>query len=88
MPQGLEPGLGVPVGDERRAQVLEGLAAGDVVVVVVAVDHVLDGRRRDLLDLGQVGLGGLGPEVGDGSVAVTPSGVTTNIDWCPAKRKM
>src|SRR5206468_5988893 len=43
------------VRDERGAGVLERLAAGDVVEVVVTVDHVLDRLARDLLDLVDVG---------------------------------
>jgi len=47
--------LGFLVRDEGRAGLLERLAAGDMVEVVVAVDHVLDRLARDLLDLVDVG---------------------------------
>ena len=60
--------------DERRAQVLERLAAGDVIVVAVAVDHVLDRLLGDLLDL--VDVGRSRPAAGRrpiGSVAITPA---------------
>ena len=47
--------LGSLVRDDSRASVLEGLAAGDVVEVMVAVDQILDRLARDLLDLVDVG---------------------------------
>src|SRR6266849_1481668 len=46
-----EPLAGAPVSDDRHSGVLEGLAAGDVVEVVVAIDQILDRLARDLLDL-------------------------------------
>ena len=49
----------------RGAGVLECLAAGDVVEVVVAVDQVLDRLVGDLLDLVDVGLPAGRPAVGD-----------------------
>ena len=49
--QHLEPLGRVLVRDDPRAGVLERLAAGDVVEVVVAVDQVLDRLVGDLLDL-------------------------------------
>jgi hypothetical protein len=55
------------VREERCAEILERLAAGDVVVVMVAVDHVPDWRRSDFLDLVDVG--------GDGVRAVQPDRV-------------
>src|SRR5439155_4109462 len=42
------------VGDDFRAGILERLAGGDVVVVVMAVDEVLDRLVGDLPDLGDV----------------------------------
>ena len=62
---GEDPILGAPVGDDRRAGILERLAAGDVVVVVVAVDQVLDRLVGDLLDLLDVGLDHFRPAVAD-----------------------
>ena len=52
--------------DDRGARILERLAAGDVVVVVVAVDQVLDRLVGDLLDLVDVGGHRLRPPVADG----------------------
>ncbi len=49
-------GLGVLLGDEGRAHVLERLAAGDMVEVDVAVDHVFDRRLADRLDGVDIGL--------------------------------
>jgi hypothetical protein len=49
--QGLEPRGGVLVRDDPGAGVLERLAAGDVVEVVMAVDQELDRLVGDLLDL-------------------------------------
>ena len=60
-----EPLLGPLVRDDGGAGVLERLAAGDVVVVMVAVDQVLDRLFRDLLDLVDVGLPARRPAVGD-----------------------
>jgi len=57
--------LGLAVRDDLRARVLERLAAGDVVVVVVAVDEVLDRLVGDLPDLGHVRRAALRPAVGD-----------------------
>ena len=51
----LQERLGPPLGDEDGAEILERLAARDVVVVAVAVDDVLDRRLGDLADLGDVG---------------------------------
>ena len=61
----LEALLGALVRDDLRAGVLERLAAGDVVVVVVAVDQVLDRLVGDLLDLLDVGHRRFRPPVGD-----------------------
>ena len=55
--QDLEPRLGAVMRDERRAGVLERLAAGGMVEVVVAVDDVADRLVGDLADLGEVDLG-------------------------------
>jgi hypothetical protein len=52
--QRLEPRLRVAVRDDRGAGLLEGLAAGDMVVVVMAVDQILDRRLRDLADLREI----------------------------------
>ena len=60
-----QPLLGPLVRDDGGARVLERLAAGDVVVVVVAVDQVLDRLVGDLLDLVDVGLPAGRPAVGD-----------------------
>ena len=60
--------------DDLCAGLLEGLAAGDVVVMVMAVDQVFDRRLGDLLDFLDVGLRRLRPAVADGSVAITPAG--------------
>ena len=43
--------------DDGRASILERLAAGDVVEVVVAVDQVADRRLSDLADLVVFGRG-------------------------------
>ena len=51
-----DPRLGIGLGDEGRAHVLERLAAGDMVEVAVAVDHVLDRRLADRLDGVDIGL--------------------------------
>ena len=61
----LEPLRGVLVRDDRGAGVLERLAAGDVVEVVVAVDQVLDRLVGDLLDLVDILLPAGRPAVGD-----------------------
>ena len=45
--------------DEHRTHVLERLAAGDMVVMMVAVNDVADRRVRDLADLGEVDLAAL-----------------------------
>src|SRR5262245_35431450 len=50
-------GLGVRVGDKGRAEVLEWLAAGDVVEMAVAVNDVLDRRLGHGLDRVDIGLG-------------------------------
>src|SRR6185295_18165713 len=57
--------FGPLVGDDGGARVLECLAAGDVVVVVVAVDQVLDRLFRDFLDLVDIGLPTRRPAIGD-----------------------
>ena len=49
-----EPVLRMLVRDEFRAGVLERLAARDVIVVMMAVDHVLDRLLRDLFDLREI----------------------------------
>src|SRR5262249_22870772 len=49
-------GLGVGVGDKGRAEILECLAAGDVVEMAVAVDDVLDRRLGHGLDRVDIGL--------------------------------
>jgi hypothetical protein len=64
--QRLQARLRVHVRDERGARVLEGLAALDVIVVVVAVHHVLDGRLGDLPDLRDIRRRRLEPPLGDG----------------------
>ena len=51
--------------DHDGARILEWLAAGDVVVMVVAVDQVFDGLLGDLLDLGEIGRRRLRPAVAD-----------------------
>src|SRR5215475_14837934 len=48
--------LGIPVGYEDRAQILEWLAASDVIEMAVAVDHVFDRRLGDLPDFLDIGL--------------------------------
>ena len=53
------------VRDDSGAGILEGLAAGDVIEVVVAVDQVLDRLAGDLLDLVHIGLSARRPAVGD-----------------------
>ena len=45
-----EPLLGAAMRDDNGARVLERLAAGDVIVVVVAVDQILDRRLGDLAE--------------------------------------
>ena len=57
--------LGALVRDDRGAGVLERLAAGDVIEVVVAVDQELDRLVRHLLDFGDVVLPGCRPAVAD-----------------------
>jgi len=61
----LETLLGALVGDDPRPGILERLAAGDVVEVVVAVDQIADRLVADLPDLLDVGGRGLRPAVGD-----------------------
>ena len=61
----LEAFLGSLVRDERGAGVLEGFAAGDVVEMVVAVNHVSDRLGRDLLDLVEIGRDRLWTSVAD-----------------------
>ena len=53
------------MGNEDRAGILEYLAAGYVVEVVMAVDNVLDRLVCDLADLVQEKLPSIGPTVGD-----------------------
>src|SRR5215475_12694983 len=48
--------LHLPVRDDARAGVLERLAAGDVVVVVMAVDQIFDRLIGHLLDFVDIGL--------------------------------
>ena len=57
--------LGPLVRDDRGARILEGLAAGDVVVVMMAVDQELDRLVGDLLDLGDIVLPAGRSAVGD-----------------------
>src|SRR5581483_967779 len=57
--------LGAAMGDHCSAGILEHLAAGNVVVVMVAVDQVLDRRLRDFADFVEVGLGCLRAAVAD-----------------------
>jgi hypothetical protein len=57
--------LGLAMGDDGGARILEGFAAGDVVEVMVAVDEVLDGGAlAHFLDLVDVLLAALGPAIG------------------------
>ena len=63
--QRLEVLLGAALGDEGRAEILERPATGDVVEVMVAVDHVFDRRRRDFPDLVEIGLDRLRPQIAD-----------------------
>ena len=70
--------LGVLVGDEGRAQVLERLAAGDVVEMAVAVDHVLDRRLGHGLD--GVDIGFRRPPLADRVGGDHARRVTMNID--------
>ena len=51
--------------DEGGAGILERLAAGDVVIVAVAVDHVADRRLGDLADFRDVGRHRLRPALAD-----------------------
>jgi hypothetical protein len=53
------------VRDELGACIFERLAAGDVIEVVVAVNHVPDRLVRDLLDLFYIGRHRLGAAVAD-----------------------
>ena len=57
--------LGALVRHEGRARILERLAAGDVIVVMVAVDHVADRRAGDLPDLVDIGGDRLRPVAAD-----------------------
>ena len=70
---------GIAVRDEGRAEVFERLATGDVVEMAVAVDDVFDRRLGHRLDRVDIGL--RRPPFTDRSVAITPAGVTMNIDW-------
>jgi hypothetical protein len=67
------------VCDELGAGILERFAARDVIVVVVAVDHIFDRLVGDLLDRIDVLLAALRLAKATGSVAMTPSLVTTNM---------
>ena len=51
-----DAGLGVRVGDKGRAEVFERLAAGDVVEMAVAVNHIFDRRFGHGLDRVDIGL--------------------------------
>src|SRR5262244_4319352 len=62
----LEALLGVLVRDERGAGVLEGFAAGDMVIVVMTVNDVPDRLVRDLLDLVDISCHRLRTPVTDG----------------------
>jgi hypothetical protein len=53
------------VRDELGAKILEWLAAGDVVVMMMTVDHVLDRLVRDFLDLVDINRDRLGPRQPD-----------------------
>ena len=64
--QFLEPHFRLLVRDDRGARVLERLAAGDVVEVVVAVNQVFDRLAGDLADFRDVVGAAGGPAVGDG----------------------
>ena len=57
--------FGFLVRDERGAGVLEGLTAGYMIEMMMAVNHVPDRLIRDLLDLVQVSGHRLGPSVAD-----------------------
>src|SRR5262245_15507689 len=60
-----EPLARILVRDDGGAGVLERLAAGDVIEVVVAVDQVADRRLRDLADFGDVIRPAGGPAIAD-----------------------
>ena len=60
-----QPLLGALVRDHHGAGILERFAAGDVVVMVVAVDQIFDGLVGDLLDLGDIGHRRLRPAIAD-----------------------
>jgi hypothetical protein len=53
------------VRDDRGPSVLECLAAGDVIVVMVAIDQIFDRLVGDLLDLVDVLLAAVWPTLGD-----------------------
>ncbi len=57
--------LGTLVSNHRRAGILEGLAAGDVIEVVVTVDQVPDRRLGDFPDLVNVLLSAIRTAIGD-----------------------
>src|SRR6478609_7226927 len=61
-----KPLFGAAMRDDGRALVLEHFAAGSVVVVMVAVDQVLDRRLGDLADLVQIGFCRLRAAIADG----------------------
>src|SRR5262245_28701819 len=60
-----KPLLGPPVRNDGGARVLERLAAGDVIIVMMAVDQELDRLIGHLLDLGDIVLAAGRPAVGD-----------------------
>ena len=63
--QDRQPLLGATVRHHDGAGVLERLAAGNVIVMMVAVDQVLDRRLRDLPDFIEIGLYRLRPAITD-----------------------
>lgn len=60
-----KPFLGAAVRNHSSAGILEHLAAGNVVIVVMAVDQVLDRRFGDLADFFQIGFCRLRAPVAD-----------------------
>ena len=75
----LDQFLGPPMRDEGGTEVLEGLAAGNVVEVAVAVDHVFDRRLGNLADFRDIG-GRRRPTLADRvGRDDASSGVTMNI---------
>ena len=53
------------MSDDDGARFLERLAAGNVIVMVMAVDQILDRRLGDLADLVDIGLRRLRPAIAD-----------------------